>query len=318
MSQVSQSSNMFSGYAQGLQCIPNTIVSLIYHINKNCELWKLEDIKNILRSGNILYKSIGKRTTLLVSDVPQYIKLYNFIYYINEQNSVIGDISKEDKEFNTVPFKKVEAIIVTHKFCVLVIGESAVSIIHSNNNFHVFDPHNRNKYGLPDINGGSVLLKFSNFNSLSMYICKLSQSLNTTLYELTPIKITKFKMIESNTNIIKKINTPTAKTKNNYTQKKNLPAGKNKTQSSDKDSKQLECSDNNNSSTSHTETIRRSKIETRKRQSEDNNATNKQCKKNKIQNNNTNSQEIISTTKQKKFQHKQSTTKTTKEGKLII
>ena len=107
MSQVSQSSNMFLGYAQGLQCIPNTIVSLIYHINKNCELWKLEDIKNILRSGNILYQSIGKRTTLLVSNVPQYIKLYNFIYHITEQNSVIGDISKEDKEFNTVPFKKV-------------------------------------------------------------------------------------------------------------------------------------------------------------------------------------------------------------------
>ena len=37
----------------------------------------------------------------------------------------------------------------------------------------------------------------------------------------------------------------------------------------------------------------------RKRQSEDNNATNKQCKKHKIQNNNTKSQEIISTTKQK-------------------
>ena len=88
---------------------------------------------------------------------------------------------------------------------------SIISIIHSNNSFHVFDPHNHNKYGLPDINEGSVLLKFSNFNSLLMYICKLSQSLNTTLYELTPIKITKFKMIESNTNIIKKINTPTAK-----------------------------------------------------------------------------------------------------------
>ena len=96
--------------------------------------------------------------------------MYNFIYHINEQNSVIGDISKEDKEFNTVPFKKVETIIVTHKFCMLVIRESAVSIIHSNNNFHIFDPHNHNKYGQPDINGSSVLLKFSNFNSLSMYI----------------------------------------------------------------------------------------------------------------------------------------------------
>ena len=184
----------------GFQCIPNSIVSLIYHINKNCELWKLEDTENILHSGNILYKSIGIRTTLLVSDVPQYIKLYNFIYHINEQNSVIGDISKEDKEFNNVPFKKVEAIIVTHKFCVLIKGESAVSIIHSKNNFHVFDSHNRNKYGWPDINGGSVLLKFSNFNSLSIYIYKLSQSLNTTLYKLTPIKITKFKMIANSKN----------------------------------------------------------------------------------------------------------------------
>ena len=154
MSQISQSSHIFSGYSQGLQCIPNSLISLIYHVNKNCELWTLEDIENILRSGNILYKSIGKKTTLLVSDVPQYIKLYNFIYHISEQNSVIGDIFKEDINFNTVPFKKVEPIIVTHKFCVLVIGESAVSIIHSNNNFHVFDPHNRNKYGLPDINGG--------------------------------------------------------------------------------------------------------------------------------------------------------------------
>ena len=121
MSQISQSSDIFSGYAQGLQCIPNSIISLIYHVNKNCELWTLEDIENILRSGNILYKSIGKKTTLLVSDVPQYIKLYNFIYHISEQNSVIGDIFKEDINFNTVPFKKVEPIIVTHKFCVLVI-----------------------------------------------------------------------------------------------------------------------------------------------------------------------------------------------------
>ena len=61
MSQISQSSDIFSGCAQGLQCIPNSIISLIYHVNKNCELWTLEDIENILRSGNILYKSIGKK-----------------------------------------------------------------------------------------------------------------------------------------------------------------------------------------------------------------------------------------------------------------
>ena len=38
MSQISQSSDIFSGYSQGLQCIPNCIISLIYHVNKNCKL----------------------------------------------------------------------------------------------------------------------------------------------------------------------------------------------------------------------------------------------------------------------------------------
>ena len=299
MSQISQSSDIFSGYAQGLQCISNSIISLIYHVNKNCELWTLEDIENILRSGNILYKSIGKKTTLLVSDVPQYIKLYNFIYHISEQNSVIGDIFKEDINFNTVPFKKVEPIIVTHKVCVLVIGECAVSIIHSNNNFHVFDPHNRNKYGLPDINGGSIVLKFKNFNSLLMYIDRLSQSLNTTLYELTPIKITKFKMMQPNRNINR--NLKTTKTDNSCTQKKNLPAGKSKynTQSSDNNSKQVNCTDNNNFTTSNTLTANTSKMQTRKRQSENNNAINEQHKKNKVQNDDTKAKEINCTTKRK-------------------
>ena len=201
--------------------------------------------------------------------------------------------------FNTVLFKKVEPIIVTHKFCVLVIGESAVSIIHSNNNFHVFYPHNCNKYGLPDINWGSIVLKFRNFNSLSMYIDRLSQSLNTKLYELTPIKITKFKMMQSNGNINRDLKT--TKTDSSCTQKKNLPAGKNKynTQSSDNNSKQVNCPNTNNFTTSNTLTTNTSKMQTRKRQSENNNATNEQHKKHKIENNDTKAKEITCTTKRK-------------------
>ena len=297
MSQLSQSSDIFSGYAQGLQCIPNSIMSLIYHVNKNCELWKLEDIETILRSGNILYKSIGKRTTLLVSDVPQYVQFYNFIYHIKEHNSQIGHISKGDINFNSVPFKEVEPIIVTHKLCVLVIGESAVSIIHSNNNFHVFDPHNRNKYGMPDSNGGSVIIKFSKFNSLLMYIIKLSESLDATVYELMPIKLTKFKMIESNRNITKDKNTPAARRNNNSTTKMNFPAGKNNTQSSDTHCKKLKCSDNNNATASMTQATSTSK--TRKRQSENKNIANDRYKKCKLQNNDTISKEIKCTAKRK-------------------
>ena len=127
-SQISQSSAVFQGPGQGLQCIPNCIMSLIYNIHKNCKYWIPKDLKNILYSGNILYNSIGKTTTLLVSEVPQYIKLYNFIYSVKENTSIIGNIFEKNKSFNCLTFNEVEEFICTHKYCILIIGDSALSI----------------------------------------------------------------------------------------------------------------------------------------------------------------------------------------------
>ena len=224
-SQYSQSSVLFQGPGQGLQCVANCVLSLIYHTHKNSSTWQCSDIKNILCSGNILYKSTGKCTTLLVSDLPKYIKLYNFIYHIQELNSVIGDIFVDNESFNSVTFKNVEHVIVNHKYLILVIGDSAVSIVHSNKYFYVFDPHKRNTYGLPDSNGGAVVLKFNCFTQLCLYIHELSRSLSSSHYELTPIVITKYKEIRSdqtaNTNTLTEtkksnnVNKNTSVTENN-------------------------------------------------------------------------------------------------------
>ena len=97
LSHISQSSNIFVGPGQGMQCIPNCILSLIYNMYKSCKFWTHKDLTHILHSGNILYNSTGKSTTLLVSDLPQYIKLYNCIYKIQEKNSIIGDIFKKKR-----------------------------------------------------------------------------------------------------------------------------------------------------------------------------------------------------------------------------
>ena len=174
-SKFHQSSDVFKVPGQGLQCVANCILSLIYNEHKNSKFWYQIDIKNILISGNILYNSTGKTTTLLVSDVPKYIKLYNFIYYIEEKPSVIGNIFTENLDFNCLPFNKVEDIIVKYKYCILIIGQSAVSIAYKSNNFYVFDPHTQNTHGMPDINGGAVVLKFNSFTKLCLYIHKLSK-----------------------------------------------------------------------------------------------------------------------------------------------
>ena len=92
LSDFNQSSPIFISPGQGLQCIANCVMSIIYHKYKNCISWKLIDIKNILYSGNVLYNSVGKFTTILVSDLPKHIKLYNTIYNIQELNSTIGNI----------------------------------------------------------------------------------------------------------------------------------------------------------------------------------------------------------------------------------
>ena len=139
---------------------------------------------------------------MLVSKVPKYIKLYNFIYHIQEKSSVIGNIFIENLEFNCIPFTKVEDIIVKYKYCIVIVGKYAISIVCNNSIFYLFDPHSRNTYGMPDVNGGSIVLKFNEFTKLCLYIHKVSKCLKADTYELTPITITKFKQQESDKKII--------------------------------------------------------------------------------------------------------------------
>ena len=80
----------------------------------------------------------------------------------------------------------------------LVLGSSALSIIFFENNFYTFDPHKRNTYGLPDSSGDAVVLKFNTFEKLCLYIYELSNHLNTSDYELTPIIVKKYNHVQHN------------------------------------------------------------------------------------------------------------------------
>ena len=49
----SQSSSIFRGLGVGLQCVPNSIISLVYNKYKSCSLWTSKDLDQILKIGNI-------------------------------------------------------------------------------------------------------------------------------------------------------------------------------------------------------------------------------------------------------------------------
>ena len=100
----SQSSSIFCGLGVGLQCVPNSIISLVYNKYKSCSSWSTQDLDEILKMGTILYNSIGKQTTLLVSEIPRYIKLYETIYFLEHEKSFIGYIFEDRFEINSVKF----------------------------------------------------------------------------------------------------------------------------------------------------------------------------------------------------------------------
>ena len=59
---------------------------------------------------------------------------------------------------------------------------------------------------MPDVNGGSIVLKFNEFRKLCLYIHKVSTYLKADTYELTPITITKYKQQESDEKIMSNTN----------------------------------------------------------------------------------------------------------------
>ena len=196
-------------------------------MDKNCKFWTSKDLTQILYSGNILYNVIGKSTTLMVSELPQHIKLYNSIYKVEERSSVIGNIFQRNEEFQVLSFDQVEQFINSNEKCILIIGDSAISVQYVEKKNYIFDPHQRNSYGFPDSNGCAIVLKFNTFHKLYLYICELSKKLNTFNYELIPIEITRYKQIQihhnkTETEIISNdkdtlINNKTKETNNNNT-----------------------------------------------------------------------------------------------------
>ena len=165
---------------------------LIYNTLKPSHLWEAENLDKVLQSGNILYNSIEK-TTLLVSDVPKYIKLHETIYFFIYENCTLGCIFQDNIVINSVQFSKLSSLLSKYKYFLSVLSDSCVSVVSYNNTFWVFDPHSRNEEGFPSSCGTSILLYFKNFINFCAYKEKISKANNYKMYKLTPINITKLK-----------------------------------------------------------------------------------------------------------------------------
>ena len=185
----SQTSEIFNGRGRGLQCVANCIISILYTYHKHCNIWDRNDLTNILKSGNELYNFIGKFTLLMVKDIPTQIELYNKCFTVSEGASIIGSTESASEEFMLQKFSTLHHLFTRDRHYVLVLGIYAMAVVVHHGNIYVFDPHNRDKYGMPHPDGKCVLLAFDAFHKFNYFVSKLSLMLGEHMYELVPVNV---------------------------------------------------------------------------------------------------------------------------------
>ena len=68
-------------------------------------------------------------------------------------------------------------------------GGYSFSIFDKNENIYIYNSHSRNKYGLPEMNGTSVVILLANHNKAITFIQYLAQQLQCAQYEATQFSI---------------------------------------------------------------------------------------------------------------------------------
>ena len=128
---------------------------------KSPDTWITSDINDILQLGHILYTHIGKVCKLLLpSDIPQYMSVDGMNYKAFEETSHIGSFRCTRHGFNMKTFEMLGDVLIVHKYFLMCIGSSAISVIHLNETYYICDPYGRNMTGFPDHYRTAVLLTF--------------------------------------------------------------------------------------------------------------------------------------------------------------
>ena len=196
----------FQGKSVGKQCVTNSIMAIIYSIMLPIKYWQPENLDEILIIGDILYNKINcPHDYLLVSDIPDIVKVFDQKYSVTRNGELFGQITSSScDQIGQEIYYSIKSMIQENKWTtgVLCIGQAPDTSLHSRqqggsacallvnmNNFYIFDSHSRDSNGKIAESGTSVLLHFTNINQYCSHILELCFSLNCNYYEITIINV---------------------------------------------------------------------------------------------------------------------------------
>ena len=196
----------FQGKSLGKQCVTNSIMAIIYSIMLPIRYWEPENLDEILIIGDMLYNKINcPHAYLLVSDIPDIVKVFEQKYSVTRNGELFGQITSSPcDQIGQELYYSIQSMIQENKWTtgVLCIGQAPDTSLHSRqqggsacallvnmNNFYVFDSHSRDRNGKIAESGTAVLLHFTNLNQYCSHILELCFSLNCNYYEITIINV---------------------------------------------------------------------------------------------------------------------------------
>ena len=188
--------------SMGKQCVPNSIMAIIYTNILPLNQWKTEHLDSILIAGDTLYKYIDtQHDYLLINDIPNTIEAFGKQYQIEKTMEIFGVLSNTSSEsIGQTLEQAIMSMINTDKItnAVMCIGSSesvhsagyACGLMIGATNCYIFDPHSRDMYGTPADPGTSVLIHFTSPEQCCAHLYMLGYTLYGSQFEINIINVT--------------------------------------------------------------------------------------------------------------------------------
>ncbi|VDI59099.1 Hypothetical predicted protein [Mytilus galloprovincialis] len=185
------------GINSGKQCVANCLSALAHSKFKSLKDWDQMYIDNVLIKGNQIYSNIhGDNVHLLVSDLPGMIEMSGKLLKISRKESITAVIDNygtiDFSEFgNSLPLDQaLQESLIDYDACFICAYDTTFLALKHNQDLVLFDSHARNKFGLQDSDGKSLLLKLNNLDHLYQYCCNMvAGSSQNQWFEVTGVSI---------------------------------------------------------------------------------------------------------------------------------
>ncbi|XP_062574488.1 uncharacterized protein LOC134236336, partial [Saccostrea cucullata] len=186
------------GRNSGKQCVANSLSAIAHSKLKDLDEWDQTYLDNVLIEGNEIYTWIhGTNDLLLMSDLPEMIEISGKMMHIRKKDSITATIDTTGTiDFsafdNCLPLDlAIQESLIESDGCFICAIDKTFMVMKYNQNLYLFDSHSRNKFGVVDANGKSLLMQLQDFDHLYQYCCSMVLGVKQTnqWFEVTGVSV---------------------------------------------------------------------------------------------------------------------------------